>query len=474
MCAGILAPGLVSSLLIAVLSTSVLFIPVLFIPVLFIPVLFLPVFGNAAPPPPESVTTPSAGLEDVYDLRRSIETALEKNHEINKARERVAQQDGVVVTARSPYFPQLRLESDFRHISKERIPSYQGARFGTQENWAVDLIAEQSIYAGGKNAETLRQQRSRADAAIAELAGIVNDIIFAVRERYFGVLLSRAQVTVQSQNLELLEAELKSERDKLAAGTVSNFNVLRAEVALANARPSYIRAVNDAAIAREELSRVLGLEQSGESLDVQGELSFTEKPIELPAALDHGRTTRPELKRLRALLTAAAHGVELERADYLPALSVFGGYGSEKSNFSSSSRDEQHGWQAGARATWKLFDGLATQGRVATAEGARREAALALSQGEHNVDIEVRRAFYSYKNAIDLVAASRQVVTQAAESLRLAQARFDAGTATQLDVLDSQLALTQARTNEIQALHDVNVALAKLEKAMGLIVEGIN
>jgi outer membrane protein TolC len=407
---------------------------------------------------------------DTYDLPRSIETALQKNPEINKARERVAQQQGVVITARSSYLPQVRIESDFRHISEERIPSFEGVQFGTQENWAVDLIVEQSIYAGGKNSETLKQQKNLEEAAVAELAAVVNDIIFAVRERYLGVLLSRAQVDVQARNLELLEAELKSERDKLEAGTVSNFNVLRAEVALANARPTYIRAVNDAAIALEELSRVLGIDESGESLDVRGELSFTEEPIVLTAALAQARDVRPELKRFRALLRAADHGVELERADYFPNLSVFGGYGAEKSNFSASSRDEQHGWQAGARATWKLFDGFATKGRVATAESARAEAQLALSQGERNVDIEVRRAFYSYKNAIDLVAASRQVVTQAEESLRLAQARFDAGTSTQLDVLDSQVALTQARTNEVQALHDANVAYAKLEKAIGRLV----
>jgi len=417
---------------------------------------------------PSTITGETTG--DSYDLARCLDTALEKNYEINKARARVAQQQGVVVSARATYLPQLRLESDFRHISAERVPSYQGQDFGSQENWAANLIVEQSIYAGGRNAENVKQQRLIEEGAVAELASVVNDVIFTVRERYFGVLLSRAQVVVQGKNIELLEAELKSERDKLEAGTVSQFNVLRAEVALANARPTYIRAVNDRAIALEELSRVLGLERSGETLDIRGELAFTEQPIDLTQALDEARRDRPELLRLRALRDAANHGVEVERADYRPNFSIFGGYGAEKSQFSSSSRDEQHGWQAGARATWKLFDGFSTAGRVASAESARTEAALALAQGEHNIDIEVRRAFYSYRNAIDLVTASQQVVTQATESLRLAQARFEAGTATQLDVLDSQVALTQARTNEIQALHDVNVVYAKLEKAIGRLV----
>lgn len=426
--------------------------------------------AGAEPPLPVATPADVTSSTDSFDLSRCVATALEKNHEINKARARVAQQRGVVVTARSPYLPQLRLESDFRHISEDRIPSYQGQDFGSQDNWTANLFVEQSIYAGGRYVENVKQQRFLESAAVAELASIVNDVIFLVRERYFGVLLSRAQVVVQGQNIELLDAELQSERNKLEAGTVSQFNVLRAEVALSNARPAYIRAVNDRAIALEELSRVLGLERSGETLDVRGELTFSEQPIALNAALEEARRERPELRRLRALLDAAAHGVQVERADYFPNLSIFGGYGAEKSQFSSSSRDEQHGWQAGARATWKIFDGFSTSGRVATAENARIEAQLALTQGELNLDVEVRRSFYSYRNSVDLVAASQQVVTQAQESLRLAQARFDAGTATQLDVLDSQVALTQARTNEIQALHDANLALAKLEKAIGRLV----
>jgi outer membrane protein TolC len=416
------------------------------------------------------VVTPPPTTE-AYDLRRCIETALIHNDDINRARERVRQQQGVVVTARANFFPELRLDSNFRHISAERIPSFQGQSFGTQENWTVDLILEQSLYTGGRDSANLARQKMITAAVMEELSTIINDVLLIVRERYLGVLLARAQVIVQGQNIELLEAELQSERDRLAAGTVSNFNVLRAEVALANARPTYIRAVNDATLSLEELSRVLGRAGSGESLSVSGELSFTEKPVALTEALAAAKELRPELRRLRALLRAADHGVDLSRADYRPTFTVFGGYGAEKSNFSASSREEQHGWQAGARAAWKLFDGFATSGRVAEAEAARNEAQLALGQGEHNVDVEVRRAFFSYRNAIDLVAASRKVVDQAAESLRLAQARFDAGSATQLDVLDSQVALTQARTNEVQALHDANLVAARLDKATGTVVE---
>jgi outer membrane protein TolC len=67
-----------------------------------------------------------------------------------------------------------------------------------------------------------------------------------------------------------------------------------------------------------------------------------------------------------------------------------------------------------------------------------------------------------------LVTASQQTVEEAAEALRLANNRFKAGSATQLDVLTSQVALTQARTNQVQANYNYLVAVATMRKAMGL------
>jgi hypothetical protein len=64
-----------------------------------------------------------------------------------------------------------------------------------------------------------------------------------------------------------------------------------------------------------------------------------------------------------------------------------------------------------------------------------------------------------------------RVVEQATESVRLANARYNAGTGTQLDVLASQVDLTTARNNQLQAYYGYNVAVAALRKAMGLADE---
>ena len=83
------------------------------------------------------------------------------------------------------------------------------------------------------------------------------------------------------------------------------------------------------------------------------------------------------------------------------------------------------------------------------------------------IAIVVDRTLSGNSALAGFIEAQKKTVEQAEESLRLAEARFRAGTGTQLDVLSAQTALTEARSNEIQALYDYNVAIATLERATG-------
>ena len=80
----------------------------------------------------------------------------------------------------------------------------------------------------------------------------------------------------------------------------------------------------------------------------------------------------------------------------------------------------------------------------------------------------MRQAISSLQEAAELVTASKQTIDQAAEALRLAEAKFHAGSATQLDVLTSQVSLTQAKTDQLTANYNYLVALANVRKAIGL------
>jgi len=122
----------------------------------------------------------------------------------------------------------------------------------------------------------------------------------------------------------------------------------------------------------------------------------------------------------------------------------------------------------GLQSQWAIFDGRATAGRVVQAKSALAQIKLQFTEAQLAAEVEVRRAYSSLQEATELVEASSKVVAQAEESIRLATARYEAGTATQLDVLQSQTDLTTARINQLQAYYAYNVAVAQLRTAMGM------
>lgn len=123
---------------------------------------------------------------------------------------------------------------------------------------------------------------------------------------------------------------------------------------------------------------------------------------------------------------------------------MFGNYGSAKSQFTDDIRDENHGWTAGVRAQWNIFDGLNTSGRIREAESARQGTRLTRDQQRLAIEVEVRRSFSSYIEASNLVDASQQVVRQAERVCVLPS--LASMSARQLDFrrTDGQVALTQA------------------------------
>jgi outer membrane protein TolC len=306
---------------------------------------------------------------------------------------------------------------------------------------------------------------------LLDLQAVINEALLQVRIAFYSVLLAREQIKVQESNLQLLQEQLKTTTDRFNAGTISSFERLRAEVAVANAKVPLITARNDFRLSIESLRQALGFTTStAESLrkvpNFIGTLDFTPQDFDLEAAFQSARANRPDLERLVKLTDSRAESVTTARSTYYPNVAAFGGWTLRRGG-SNNFSDSNDGWLVGVQSQWNIFDGRATAGRVAQAKSVLEQTKLGLNEAQLAVDVEVRRAHSQWQQATELAEASARVVEQATESVRLANARYSAGTSTQLDVLSAQVDLTTARTNQIQAYYGYNVAVAALRKAMG-------
>jgi outer membrane protein TolC len=178
------------------------------------------------------------------------------------------------------------------------------------------------------------------------------------------------------------------------------------------------------------------------------------------------------LEVLRKTRAIRKEDVVSAKGGYKPSLQAFAGYDARSSMFTDDLSDPVHGWITGVQLSWNLFDGRRTEGRVQSAQARYDLAGVELDDAARRIELEVRVAYSTFTEAGEVLKSQAKVVEQAEEALRLASARADAGTGTQLDVLTAQTTLTDARNTLAQALHEYAVARARLEHAIGVNVPG--
>ena len=415
---------------------------------------------SAAPAPQQPVP-------DELDLKTAIGFAVENNFAIRQARERIRQQEGVVIEVTARQIPNVAANAAYQHNDTNISTSFPAS----DRAWQISLTASQTLFAGGGVRSSIKSSQLTREAALLDLQSTINDALLQVRTSFYNVLLAREKITVQEQNLKLLQEQLKTTTDRFDAGTVSSFEKLRAEVAVANAKVPLITARNDYRLSIEALRQSLGFTTNKDEAlrkipNFIGTLDYTPANFDLQGAFDAAHVNRPDLQRLAKLTSAREESVTAAKSNYYPSVSAFGGWQLRK-GVTNDFGDSKDGWLIGVQSQWNIFDGRATAGRVTQARSALEQTRLTLSEAQLSVEVEVRRAFSNWQQATELADASKKVVEQAEEAVRLSNARYNAGTGTQLDVLSSQVDLTTARTNQIQAFYTYNVAVAALRKATG-------
>lgn len=400
-------------------------------------------------------------------LDAAISCAVQSNPGLQRTREQIKEREGVLVEAKSARLPSVNSSASYRRTDEGRLES----PFYNDNNWTVDVTVRQVLYAGGGVQSKIRSQREQLEAAKLMFTAALNDTVLLVRQQFYAVLLDRELIGVQEEALRVLETELVNARYRREAGSGSDFDLLRAEVSLANARPALIRARNAYRVAQDRLRASLGsaCDVTGQvtDLDVQGSLEVPHRAIPLADVITAARAQRPELLQQERLIKVAEQGVSSARSGYLPTVSAVAGYEVTKPSLITTTKDRLDGWTAGVQASWNIFEGRATASRVMQARSRVSQANHTATERSLAVDVEVRQAHSALSEADELLVSSGKVVAQARESLRLARARFEAGTATQLDVLQAQSALTEARSNLAQSQHAYAVALAAIQRAMG-------
>ncbi len=394
---------------------------------------------------------------------QAVALAMKQNPEIAIARKQVEAARGGVIEARSGYLPSVVASGLYRKRERQ-----EESRLRTNDyNGSARVV--QNVYTGGAVGAQVSIAQLTQDKRELELRALEDRVAMDVRVAYYDLLLNRAKIGVRQQSVRVLQEELKTQQQRLAAGTVGELNVRRADVALANEQPELIDAETRLQNSHLQLATLLGIETPNQStapsFQAAGELRYSGYKPDLNECLAYADVERPEIKARQIDVAIEEAQLRLDASELRPHVDVFSGYEVYSELDPLVGRELNHGYVVGVNANWHIFDGFATRGRM-QATRARRDAAMkALEAARTSVATDVRSAFLDLEQADRVLQSETKSVVDADESLEVAKANLAAGLGTQLDVLQAATDVTRTRTTRLSAIYLHNVALARLARA---------
>ena len=407
-------------------------------------------------------------------IQEAITTAIQKNPDILVAAQELSTTSGRFISVRSRIIPQVTVKSDYGYTSNE-LQTVQdlGAPNINDEQWGVNIEFSQLIYDGGATISGIRAAISDEVESYYRLRGAIDQVIFEVKTNFYEVVLNRALIIANQQSVDLLAEQLKDQQNRYEAGTVPRFNVLQAEVALANAKPPLIQAENNYRVSMYRLVRLLGIDYppgfpSEVPFNVVGKLDYNPRDFQPDESIRSAVTRNPELKAQRQLILGEAARVNQQFAGYLPQINAKATQTNQSDMLTSNLMNMVNGWFFGVTGSWAVWDGLLTYGNMKTAKARLDQAKINYDNGVREVILQVQQAISKILEAKETVDSQEASVVQGVEALRLAQERLDAGAGTQLDVLNQQTSLLQSQTFLLQAYYSYITGVAEYDRALSL------
>ena len=407
-------------------------------------------------------------------LQQAIDLGIKNNKNLQEARLNVERSRKELREAQAALYPALNTELNFSEAeSSQDARSLELTR--QQSGGSIDEDLSSStfdgrinltydLYTGGLRGADIQRAKKQVRFSELDLERITFATRFEIVRDYYNLQNADSQVEIEQAAVNEARQTLQDAQLLTQAGIGTNFDVLRAEVELANARQRLTTAKAEQSTARRQLATTLSV---GEQVELE-----TADPIQpagkwqlsLEETIVTAYKNRPELEQLLVQREINQKQKQIALSKVRPQVGLLASY--SVLDVASDDVDVTDGYTVGARLQWDLFDGGA-----ASAKAKQFETDIAINETQYAnqrnlIRLEVEQGYFSLVASQDNIRTSEKAVKLAQDSLNLARMRFQSGVCTQTDVIQAQTELTTARANNIQAIINYNQSLNQLERAV--------
>lgn len=474
------------------------------------------------PPAPDKPATTSPDLRTLLGhplshpltIQEAVALTLYTNRSLALAGEVLLQAQGHTSEARAAFNPTLGSTFSFTQFNQNSTVNFNGNTIvvNQAEQKQIGMQATLPIDISGLLRAAVDQAKFQEVAARLDVNRTRNQIVLDVKTAFYNALRAQALLDVAQESLQNSLARQADSQKRLNAGVVAPYDVQRAATDVANAQLQVLNAQNQVSQSLYALKNTMGLDVNtpiaitdqgavetppgvmepgnaplmppDNSKEIQPpplttptrpqSVTVTDPLPPLPdysALLHDALQIRPEILEADANLAAAKKGIALAQRSVLPSLgvTVSGSYTPDAGALGGQTTSAQ----GVVTLNIPIFDGGVARARVTEARASVSQAVTNRRTTVDSVIMELQSVYQSLIIARDSLAVSNQSLALAREAFRLARVRYTAGvTATAgvsplLEVSDAQNALTQAESNQVNALYNYNNARSQLDKAVG-------
>lgn len=295
-------------------------------------------------------------------------------------------------------------------------------------------------------------------------------MVSQVRQAYYAVMLAEASRDALKENYDNAKKKYDDINQKYQQGLSSEYDLIRADVAVKNVEPSLFDAENSIVLAKWRLKALIGVDLEMD-IDCQGALDdYTDRlyddymKVDTTVIAQNSSLRQIDLQQ-RQLLKSR----DIAKAAYYPTLNLQFAY--QWNAMANDFRFKDYRWNPystlGLSLNIPIFSGGRRYSTLKQTKIQMDQLALTRLDTERNLMVGARQSVDKMRTGIRQYESACKSVEQARKGYDIAVKRYDTGAGTLLEVNDSQLALTQSQLNRSQAIYSYLVAQAQLDETLG-------
>lgn len=344
-----------------------------------------------------------------------------------------------------------------------------GLEVGRWNTWSAGVSASMPVV-NAQLWKSIKISGMDVELAVEKARASRLDMVSQVKNAYYAVLFSKEAFNVYKEVYENAMTNYAETEKKYNVQKATDLDMARAKTNVANAIPNVYNAESSIILALWQLKAVMGIDLEM-NIDVEGAIEdyseYMTSDVTKADSISLDRNST--MKQLEIQANELAQSIKAQQYAYIPTLALAFNY-----SYNAMTNDfnfKEYRWTpysyVGVSLSIPIFSGGKRLNQVRQARNSYEQMRLQMTSTERNLKISIRQSLNTMETNVKSYDAAKDAVASAEKAYSIAEKSYEVGRATLTDLNDAQLALTQARLAESQAVYNFIVAKTQLEQTLG-------